>query len=86
MKSVGAFFLVAALFAPLTISAQPRRAVPPPPQQSIAPSPVYYSCDPGDNVPARTHSKYDCSGTIGRVGLGASPFHPEGPGNVTFGR
>ncbi len=26
---------------------------------------------------------YNRSGTAGRMGLGASPLHPEGPGNVT---
>jgi hypothetical protein len=25
---------------------------------------------------------YDYSGTRGRMGLGASPYHPEGPGNA----
>jgi len=29
------------------------------------------------------HNAYDRSGTRGRMGLGASPFHPEGPGNAT---
>jgi len=27
--------------------------------------------------------RYDYSGTRGRLGLGASPFHPEGPGNFS---
>jgi len=27
-------------------------------------------------------SHFDQSGTRGRNGLGANPFHPEGPGNV----
>ena len=27
-------------------------------------------------------SNFDQSGTRGRDGLGANPFHPEGPGNV----
>lgn len=26
---------------------------------------------------------FDRSGTVGREGLGQSPFHPEGPGNVS---
>lgn len=26
---------------------------------------------------------YHDSGTVGRMGLGASPFHPEGPGNFS---
>jgi hypothetical protein len=29
------------------------------------------------------HNAYDRSGTRGRMGLGASPYHPEGPGNPT---
>lgn len=28
--------------------------------------------------------RFDYSGTRGRMGLGASPFHPEGPGNFSF--
>jgi hypothetical protein len=28
------------------------------------------------------HRTFDRSGTVGREGLGASPFHPEGPGDV----
>jgi hypothetical protein len=28
-------------------------------------------------------SRYDRSGTRGRLDLGSSPFHPEGPGNAT---
>ena len=30
----------------------------------------------------RTHN--DSSGSVGRVGLGADPAHPEGPGNFSF--
>lgn len=29
------------------------------------------------------HRNYERGGTRGREGLGASPLHPEGPGNVT---
>lgn len=28
------------------------------------------------------HRVFDRSGTVGREGLGASPLHPEGPGDV----
>ncbi len=28
-------------------------------------------------------AEFDRSGTRGRMGLGASPYHPEGPGNAT---
>jgi hypothetical protein len=31
----------------------------------------------------RDRARYHRSGTRGRQGLGASPLHPEGPGNVT---
>lgn len=36
-------------------------------------------------VPAAVEQQqfYHESGTAGRIGLGASPFHPEGPGNFT---
>jgi hypothetical protein len=27
--------------------------------------------------------RYDESGTVGRNGLGADPYHPEGPGNIS---
>lgn len=27
--------------------------------------------------------RWDESGTIGRMGLGADPYHPEGPGNIS---
>jgi len=27
---------------------------------------------------------HDSSGTVGRMGLGADPAHPEGPGNFSF--
>jgi len=31
-------------------------------------------------------AKFDHSGTRGRLGLGASPHHPEGPGNPASGK
>jgi hypothetical protein len=39
-----------------------------------------------DNSPSTSSSdmaNYDHSGTRGRLDLGASAFHPEGPGNVS---
>lgn len=33
-------------------------------------------------APGADDDAFDDSGTRGRQGLGASPFHPEGPGNV----
>jgi hypothetical protein len=40
--------------------------------------------NPSDSLaPSRMdRANFDHSGTRGREGLGASPFHPEGPGNV----
>jgi hypothetical protein len=29
-------------------------------------------------------AEFDRSGTRGRMGLGASPYHPEGPGNANY--
>ena len=42
----------------------------------------YDPCQPGYSLQSQDQAIYDCSGTRGRIGLGASPFHPEGPGNV----
>jgi hypothetical protein len=47
----------------------------------------FYSIDQGPNqvAPSRwDRIRYDHSGTRGREGLGASPRHPEGPGNVSY--
>jgi len=49
------------------------------------------SSTPDDGVPFKPFASvdewrqntYHQSGTLGRMGLGASPFHPEGPGNVS---
>ncbi len=83
MKKIGAFVLAAAtLAAPGAVLAQP--------QHAYAPAPAAYdpynSCEPGYSVQSQDRAAYDCSGTRGRIGLGASPFHPEGPGNTTFSR
>jgi hypothetical protein len=48
-----------------------------PPQQWLA---------EGRSVAGWDRYRYDYSGTRGRMGLGADPMHPEGPGNSTFGR
>jgi len=39
---------------------------------------------PSSSIPVDVYRRqiYHNSGTAGRMGLGASPFHPEGPGNV----
>ena len=78
MRPLGAILLVAAtLAAPGQPSAQ-RFSSPPPP--------VYYQpydpCQPGYSLQSQDRAAYHCSGTRGRMGLGASPLHPEGPGNV----
>jgi hypothetical protein len=79
MKMIGAFIVaVAALAAPSAVFAQGQRYP--------APTPVHdsdYSCAPDYSLQSQDRAAYDCSGTRGRIGLGASPFHPEGPGNVT---
>ena len=77
MRPLGAILLVAAtLAAPGQPSAQ---------RVSSAP-PVYYQpydpCQPGYSLQSQDRAAYHCSGTRGRMGLGASPLHPEGPGNV----
>ncbi len=47
---------------------------------------TYYGLyqSPSDSIaPSRAdRADFDRSGTRGREGLGESPFHPEGPGNV----
>ncbi len=45
----------------------------------------YYDQGAGlGGAPSRAdRANFDRSGTRGREGLGASPFHPEGPGNVS---
>ena len=50
------------------------------------PTEQFYSTHQGPNqvAPSRwDRIRYDRSGTRGREGLGASPGHPEGPGNVS---
>jgi hypothetical protein len=43
---------------------------------------VYRNPSPGFVPSTDDPPDFDPSGTRGRDGLGASPFHPEGPGNV----
>lgn len=55
-------------------------APPPPP----APSYSYPGwAFEGRSAAGQDRANYDWSGTRGRLGLGASPMHPEGPGNVS---
>jgi hypothetical protein len=82
MKRLLAIILGAgAAAAPAATFAQTHRAVAPPP-----PYQTYDSCEAGYSLQSQDRAAYDCSGTRGRIGLGASPFHPEGPGNTTFSR
>jgi hypothetical protein len=50
---------------------------------STQPYAPYYPLREQLPVQVQQQLEYDRSGTIGRMGLGASPYHPEGPGNVT---
>jgi hypothetical protein len=50
------------------------------PMLAAAP-PLYHSGLPCYSLDDCARKDYDESGTIGRLGLGASPYHPEGPGN-----
>lgn len=36
------------------------------------------------SAPGANWQLFDRSGRLGRQGLGASPFHPEGPGNASY--
>ena len=42
----------------------------------------YYGQDPGFAPSRADRAAFDRSGTRGHMGLGASPYHPEGPGNA----
>jgi hypothetical protein len=46
-----------------------------------APLYMYHSPYPCSSLDDCDRKDYDESGTRGRLGLGASPYHPEGPGN-----
>jgi hypothetical protein len=81
MKPIFAFALGAFAVAPAAGFAQTQRYAAPPPYQS-----THAPCQPGYSLQSQDRAAYDCSGTRGRMGLGASPFHPEGPGNPTFSR
>jgi hypothetical protein len=43
----------------------------------------YYDQSTGFGPSRSDRAEFDRSGTRGRMGLGASPYHPEGPGNPT---
>lgn len=59
--------------------AQERRAPPPPAANCI----LFVFCSL-PSTPGANWQIYKESGTLGRQGLGASPFHPEGPGNRSY--
>jgi hypothetical protein len=54
-------------------------AAPPPPANCI----LFVFCTL-PSLPGANWALYKESGTLGRQGLGASPFHPEGPGNRSY--
>jgi len=69
----------AALIASLgAVAAKDRH--PPSPEQYYG---LYANQDQGPAVSRWDRARFDHSGTRGREGLGASPMHPEGPGNVS---
>jgi hypothetical protein len=58
----------------------------PQPQSQRTPSdtcPLFFFCAQ-PSAPGANWQLYDRSGTLGRQGLGASPLHPEGPGNASY--
>jgi hypothetical protein len=76
---------MAALFAIPPAGAQPYYNY-----TTVYGAPVPYSpWAPGAHGPSAqevTQYENNRSGTLGRQGLGASPYHPEGPGNVVSPR
>lgn len=79
MKLLDAMLLAAAIMAAPFASLAQTNA--PPPQQLNYPP--RDPCAPGYSVQSQDRAAYDCSGTRGRMGLGADPAHPEGPGNFS---
>jgi hypothetical protein len=75
----------AGLFSALPAGAQPYY-----PYTTVYGAPIPYSpWAPGARGPSAqevTQYEYNQSGTLGRQGLGASPYHPEGPGNAASPR
>lgn len=54
-------------------------APPPPPSAYRYPGSGFE----GRSAAGEDRARYDWSGTRGRMGLGANPMHPEGPGNFS---
>ncbi len=82
MKLLGALPLLAATLAAPGVASAQRYAPPPPPDYYSDPDP----CPTGYSLQQQDRAAFDCSGTRGRMGLGASPMHPEGPGNFSSPR
>ncbi len=80
MRVFGAILVAVAMAAPGVALAQRYREPPASYYEPHDPCPAGYSLQQQDRA------AYDCSGTRGRMGLGASPYHPEGPGNFSLGR
>jgi hypothetical protein len=75
-------FAAALLFALTGIAgAQSRQPKPPAPASDSCP--FFFFCSQ-PSTPGANWQLYDRSGTLGRQGLGASPLHPEGPGNASY--
>jgi hypothetical protein len=86
MKSLSTLARAIAISAALlvvvsTADAEQRRAPPPPPPPANCFLFVFCSLP---SAPGANWAIYKESGTLGRQGLGASPFHPEGPGNRSY--
>ena len=83
-RKVRRFFLAAAALA---ASAGAAAALDHHPAKPPAKANQYYGLyqNPAENISMdrADHLLYHRSGTIGREGLGESPRHPEGPGNVS---
>ena len=82
IKTIGAA-IAAALSLALPGGAAAADRLPVPPQQAET-CPFLIFCVQSPLSPVERWRLYRESGTFGRQGLGASPFHPEGPGNRSF--
>jgi hypothetical protein len=76
----GIALTAALIFTGTGIAAAQDRPQTPPPQ----PVCLFLFLCPQPSAPGENWRLYHESGTLGRLGLGASPFHPEGPGNPSF--
>ena len=54
------------------------------PIRPVVSPPIYHSGLPCYSLDDCDRKDYDKFGTRGRLGLGASPLHPEGPGNPSY--